>query len=44
VNQQDERDYEEERYNRFLLDSEGYCDLCEVEGHTFRTCPRRDDE
>lgn len=20
-----------------------YCDLCEVEGHTFRTCPRRDD-
>lgn len=23
---------------------EGYCDLCEVTGHTFRTCPRRDDD
>lgn len=22
----------------------GYCDLCEVEGHTFRTCPARDDD
>jgi hypothetical protein len=21
-----------------------YCDYCEVEGHTFRACPRRDDE
>ena len=20
-----------------------YCDYCEVEGHTFQTCPRRDD-
>lgn len=23
---------------------EEYCDLCEVDGHTFRTCPARDDE
>jgi len=22
---------------------EGYCDYCEREGHTFRSCPRRDD-
>lgn len=21
-----------------------YCDYCETEGHTFRSCPRRDDE
>ena len=24
--------------------SEGYCDYCEREGHTFSTCPKRDDE
>lgn len=23
---------------------EGYCDSCEVAGHTFRTCPQRDDD
>jgi hypothetical protein len=23
---------------------EDYCDLCEREGHTFSSCPRRDDE
>lgn len=23
---------------------EDYCDYCEREGHTFRTCPARDDE
>lgn len=23
---------------------EDYCDLCEREGHTFRTCQRRDDD
>lgn len=28
---------------RFGPVDEGYCDLCEVEGHAFRTCPRRDD-
>lgn len=21
-----------------------YCDYCEQEGHTFRTCPHRDDD
>lgn len=24
--------------------AEDYCDYCEREGHTFRTCPRRDDD
>lgn len=23
---------------------EGYCDYCEETGHTFRSCPARDDE
>lgn len=27
-----------------VLVEEEYCDLCEQEGHTFRTCPQRDDE
>lgn len=22
---------------------EDYCDWCETDGHTFRSCPRRDD-
>lgn len=26
------------------VDDEPYCDLCEVTGHSFRTCPARDDE
>ncbi len=21
-----------------------YCDYCETEGHTFRSCPKRDDD
>jgi len=25
-------------------DSEPYCDYCERDGHTFRTCPERDDD
>lgn len=28
----------------FYRTVEGYCDYCEVEGHTFRTCPARDDD
>lgn len=40
----DERDFEEEAYNRTLMHSEpDYCDYCEREGHSFRTCPARDD-
>lgn len=31
-------------YERDLRASAEYCDLCEVEGHTFRTCAARDDE
>lgn len=27
----------------FYAQIEGYCDYCETEGHTFRTCHRRDD-
>lgn len=51
MNNDDERDYTEEQYNRYLMrDDDGlvvavrsYCDYCEREGHTFRTCPARDD-
>lgn len=27
-----------------ILHGEVYCDLCEREGHTFRSCPQRDDD
>lgn len=30
-------------YDQFLAAIEGYCDLCEREGHTFGSCPARDD-
>jgi hypothetical protein len=33
----------DDMYDQFMAAMEGYCDLCEVEGHTFRTCPARDD-
>lgn len=31
---------EQDRYDAIM----GYCDWCEMEGHTFRTCGRRDDD
>ena len=34
---------ERDPWNQFIETLEGYCDYCEVAGHTFRTCPRRDD-
>lgn len=26
------------------MPEEDYCDYCEQSGHTFRSCPKRDDE
>jgi hypothetical protein len=28
----------------FAYEPEPYCDFCERTGHTFRSCPARDDE
>jgi hypothetical protein len=36
-------DDRENAYDAWMQLMEGYCDYCEEEGHTFRTCPRRDD-
>lgn len=30
-------------YEREIERVEDYCDYCEQSGHTFRTCPKRDD-
>lgn len=30
----------DEAYDIFEI----YCDYCEQDGHTFRSCPRRDDD
>lgn len=40
---QEEEERERDPWNQFIDNIIGYCDYCEVEGHTFRTCPRRDD-
>lgn len=38
------RDEADERRHAVTERVEAYCDFCESEGHTFRSCPRRDDE
>lgn len=40
----DDYDDTPDPYDRFLEAIEGYCDYCEKTGHTFRSCPRRDDD
>lgn len=36
-------DDRENAYDQWMQSVMGYCDWCEEEGHTFRSCPRRDD-
>jgi hypothetical protein len=42
----DEEEYDEELVpvvtDEQVVDSQ-YCDYCEIEGHTFKNCPKRDD-
>jgi len=35
--------YDDDVTSGVFIEDELYCDYCDEEGHTFRSCPRRDD-